>query len=245
MPVRRPSIPAAPTRTAARAPGPLRLDRSRQAAPQVFDHLRDLIVSLELAPGTVLSRAELADDYGLSQTPIRDALIRLGEEGLVDIFPQHATVVSRIDVDAARQAHFLRRAIECEVVRELAVRAEPGLLARLRAQVDVQASLTGEHSYRAFIEADRAFHALMYEAAGVPDLFDLVRRRSGHVDRLRLLHLPSAGKERAILRDHRRIVEAIARGDGDGAQAALRDHLTGTLAQVDEIRRRHPGYLSD
>jgi DNA-binding GntR family transcriptional regulator len=222
----------------------LRLDRSRQAAPQVFDRLRDLIVSLQLAPGTVLSRAELADEFGLSQTPIRDALIKLGEEGLVDIFPQHATVVSRIDVDAARQAHFLRRAIETEVVRVLAGRATPELLARLRAQIDVQSSLTGEPSYREFIEADRAFHCLMYQAAGVPDLYDLVRRRSGHVDRLRLLHLPSAGKERAIIRDHRRIVESIAQGDADAAQAGLRDHLSGTLAKIDEIRRSYPDYLT-
>ena len=106
-----------------RAP-PLRLDRSRQAAPQVFELLRERIVALELAPGTVLSRAELAEAFGVSQTPIRDALLRLGEEGLVDIFPQHATVVSRIDVPAAVQAHFLRRAIECEIAQALTAAPE-------------------------------------------------------------------------------------------------------------------------
>src|SRR5687768_16350815 len=119
---------------------PLRRDRSRQAAPQVLEHLRERIMSLDLTPGTVLSRTELAEDYGLSQTPIRDALIRLGEEGLVDIFPQHATVVSRIDVASALQAHFLRRAIESEIVRVLAGHASAELLARLRAQIDVQAA---------------------------------------------------------------------------------------------------------
>ncbi|MFX8242954.1 GntR family transcriptional regulator, partial [Acinetobacter baumannii] len=80
------------------------LDRSRHAAPQVFEHLRELIIGVRLVPGTVLQRAELAAQYGLSQTPIRDALIKLGEEGLVDIFPQHATVVSAINVTQARQA---------------------------------------------------------------------------------------------------------------------------------------------
>ena len=224
---------------------PLRRDRSRQAAPQVLEHLRERILSLDLAPGTLLSRTELAEQYGLSQTPVRDALIRLGEEGLVDIFPQHATVVSRIDVVSATQAHFLRRAIECEIARVLAGQAGPELLARLRAQTDVQSALMGENSYREFIEADRGFHRLMYEAAGVPELFELVRRRSGHVDRLRLLHLPSAGKARNIIRDHRRIVEAIAGGDPEAAQAAVRDHLSGTLAQVETIRREHPDYLSD
>lgn len=224
---------------------PLRLDRSRQAAPQVFEVLRERIVALELAPGTVLSRAELAEQFGLSQTPIRDALIRLGEEGLVDIFPQHATVVSRIDVPAAVQSHFLRRAIECEVVRTLAEKADAALLARLRAQVDVQAALAGADSHLQFIEADRTFHRLMVEAAGVPELYELVRSRSGHVDRLRRLHLYSAGKMRAILREHRRIVEAIGSGDAAAAQDAVREHLSGTLAKVDEIRRSHPDYLTD
>ncbi len=235
---------ARPPSTNTRTPA-LRRDRSRQAAPQVLEHLRERVLSLDLAPGTVLSRAELAGQYGLSQTPIRDALMRLGEEGLVDVFPQHATVVSRIDVGAAVQAHFLRRAIECEIARVLAGRTDAALLARLRAQIDLQSALMGADSYREFIEADRNFHRLMYEAAGVPELFDLVRRRSGHVDRLRLLHLPSAGKERNIIRDHRRIVETIAGGDAQEAQAAVREHLSGTLAQIETIRRSHPDYLTE
>jgi GntR family transcriptional regulator, rspAB operon transcriptional repressor len=223
---------------------PIALDRSRHAAPQVFERLRDMILSLQLTPGTVLSRAELAAQFGLSQTPIRDALIKLGEEGLVDIFPQHATLVSRIDAAAAAQAQFLRRSIEAEVVFTLAGQADATLVARLRAQVDVQTALTGSTSYLEFIEADRTFHRLMYGAAGVPDLFDLVRQRSGHLDRLRMLNLPSVGKQRAIIRDHRRIVDAIAAGDGAGAQASLREHLSGTLGQIDAIRKAHPDYFT-
>ncbi|HSI57642.1 MAG TPA: GntR family transcriptional regulator [Ideonella sp.] len=228
---------------------PTRLDRSRHAAPQVFEKLRELILSLELEPGTVLSRAELAEQFGLSQTPIRDALIKLGEEGLVDIFPQHATVVSRINLSSARQAHFLRKAIEAEVVRTLATTVDPKLVARLRAQVDLQAAVMGSDSgsdhYGEFVAADQAFHRMMYEAAGVPELFALVRRLSGHVDRLRRLHLPQAGKTQAVVRDHRRIVDAIAKGDPDAAQARLREHLSGTLGQVEEISARHPDYVTE
>lgn len=222
----------------------LQRDRSRQAAPQVFEHLRERIVGLDLAPGTVLSRADLAAAYGLSQTPIRDALLRLGDEGLVDIFPQHATVVSRIDVPAAREAHFLRRAIECEVAHTLASAPPAGLTQRLRAQIDVLAALTGDAARHDFIAADRRFHQLMYAAAGVAELFDLVRRRSGHVDRLRLLHLPSTGKAQAILREHAAIVDAIDAGDAAAAQQAVRAHLSGTLGQVDEIRQRHGDWLA-
>ncbi|HEX2009802.1 MAG TPA: GntR family transcriptional regulator [Roseateles sp.] len=226
-----------------KASSSVQLDRSRQAAPQVFERLRELIVSLELAPGMVLSRAELAERFGLSQTPIRDALIKLGEEGLVDIFPQHATLVSRIDLASAQQAHFLRRAIELEAVRALAGAADAVLVAKLRAQVDLQAALMNSEAFDEFIAADLAFHRLMYEAAGVPDLFDLVRRLSGHVDRLRRLDLPSAGKARAVVRDHRRIVDAIAQGDPAAAQEALREHLSGTLSRLEQISAKYPDYV--
>src|SRR5258708_22676417 len=69
-----------------------RLDRDRQAAPQVFERLRSMIISLDLPPGSPLSRAALAGQFGVSSTPIRDALMRLGEEGLVEGVPPYATV---------------------------------------------------------------------------------------------------------------------------------------------------------
>ena len=94
-----------------------------------------MIVSLELTPGTVLSRTELADKFGLSSTPVRDALSKLGEEGLVDIFPQHATVVSRISVESALQEHFLRRSIELEIARTLAKQRNYGLISQLRSTI--------------------------------------------------------------------------------------------------------------
>ncbi|MDR5782256.1 GntR family transcriptional regulator [Caballeronia sp. LZ065] len=222
-----------------------RLDRSRHAAPQVFERLRELILSLELAPGTVLSRSELATRYGLSQTPVRDALIKLGEEGLVDIFPQHATVVSQISVASALQAHFLRRSIELEIVRTLAHAHKASLVARLRATIAEQMDYLEPQDVEQFALLDHAFHRQMYEAAGVPQLWDLVRRLSGHIDRLRRLHLPVEGKTLAVVRDHTAIVDAIEQGNADAADAALRAHLSGTLSQLDEIRASHPDYLTD
>jgi GntR family transcriptional regulator, rspAB operon transcriptional repressor len=233
-----------PVRAAAHARKPRSLDPKRQAAPQVFERLRDMILALEMTPGTVLARNELAAMFGVSQTPVRDALIKLSEEGLVDIFPQHATVVSRIDIEQAQQAHFLRRAIELEVAATLAAQPTELLVAQLRAQVDIQNALASGDDYGKFIAADREFHRLMYVAAGVPDLFDLVRRRSGHVDRLRRLHLPSVGKAKAVVRDHKRMVEAIATGDAEQARERVREHLSGTLGQVEQIRAAHPDYIA-
>jgi DNA-binding GntR family transcriptional regulator len=222
----------------------IRLDRTRLAAPQVLEKLRDAILSLDLVPGTVLARQELADQFGVSQTPVREALLRLSEEGLVDVFPQHATLVSRIDIAAARQAHFLRRSIELELVHQLALEAPADLVEQMKATIAQQAALSAAQRYGDFVGADRAFHRLMYEAGGVPDLWELVGRVSGHVDRLRRLHLPTAGKTEAILRDHRAIVRGIEAKDPAAAQAALRKHLSGTLSAVDEICRQYPDYVA-
>ncbi|MGK9169499.1 GntR family transcriptional regulator [Inquilinus limosus] len=221
----------------------IQLDRARQAAPQVFERLREQIIALTLVPGSVLARNELMAQFGVSQTPIRDALLRLAEEGLVDIFPQHATVVSPIDLVAARQAHFLRRSVELEVVRTLALREDRSFVPRLRALIARQRALLDAEDFEAFAETDQSLHRQLCEVAEVPDLWALIRSRSGHLDRLRRLHLPVPGKAQSILDDHARILDAIADGDADRAQEALRQHLSGTLAQADEIRARFPDYV--
>ena len=80
---------------------PLAIERTRQTAPQIYDSLREQILAVTLKPGMVLNRVELAQHYGVSQTPIRDALQMLSAEGLVEVYAQHATLVSRIRLQAA------------------------------------------------------------------------------------------------------------------------------------------------
>jgi DNA-binding GntR family transcriptional regulator len=219
------------------------LDPTRHAAPQVVEALRAAIISLELAPGSALDRAELALRFGVSQTPVRDALIRLSEEGLVIVRAQSTTQVSRIDVPAAREAHTLRRAIEIEIARQLAQAPDPAVMAELRVQLTRQAALAAQKDYLGFIAADKEFHRQMYIAAGLPRLWAVVVRMSGHVDRLRLLHVPAEGKADSIMSGHHAIVDAIESGKADAAQQAVREHLSGTLASVDDIQQRYPEYL--
>jgi len=235
---------AHPAPRAASRPG-ARLDRARQAAPQVFERLRNAILALELPPGAPLSRAGLAGQFGVSSTPVRDALMRLEEEGLVDVFPQHATVVSRIDIDRAQQAHFLRQALELEIVRLLAAHPDASLIVRLDHAIASQQQFAKAGDFEAFIAGDNDFHVQLYAAAGKRDLWTLVRSRSGHIDRLRRLHLPSPGKAQNIVRHHKLIARAIEARDPDAAQQHLRKHLSGTLSELDAIRSRYPEYLAD
>ena len=221
------------------------LDPSRHASTQVFDYLRDQIISLALPPGTVLNRTELQERFRLSSTPIRDALLRLRDEGFVDIFPQSATKVSAIDLTAARQAQFLRRSVELEVIRTLSEAPDQEFIRRLRTLIARQKALAELGELDVFNTLDQSFHQTMYEAAGVPDLWTIVRRNSGQIDRLRRLHLPEPGKAQQIVADHTAIVDAIAACDLLRAEQAVRGHLSRSLAFSTEMRTRYPDYFRD
>ncbi len=216
------------------------LDPDRKAVPQLYELLRNQILSLQLAPGALLSRAALALEFGTSQTPVREALLRLADENLVDVFPQASTRVSLIDMTLAREAHFLRRSVELEVVRELILQDDPLVVVDLQALLKKQEILRDAGDFAAFTEADTAFHRALYAAAGMAPLWRLLHSRSGHLDRLRRLHLPVAGKLNRIVSDHQKIVAAIVERDIQKAQDALRDHLSGTLEYVPQIMQEHP-----
>jgi DNA-binding GntR family transcriptional regulator len=218
---------------------------AQQAAHHVFEQLRDDILAITLAPGTALSRQVLQKQFGLSSTPIRDALMRLEVAGLVDVFPQSGTVVSLIDVPLAREAQFLRRSIELEAVRTLASTPDAGIVRDLRAVIAEQRKHAKAGDLERFNDADLMFHKILYAAAGAPELWALVRRQSVHIDRIRRLHLPVKGKVAQIIRDHAAIVAAIADGVPDRAQTELRNHLSQSLAFSSELRARFPAYFKE
>ncbi len=222
----------------------IELDRSRYAAPQLYELLRQKIVSLEMLPGVPLSRVQLSAQYNVSQTPVREALLKLAEERLVDVFPQSATKVSLIDIAFAEETHFLRQAIELEIVRELALKKPARLIAEMKAFLKKQEVLRDNEDFSGFSLADEAFHRCMYKAADKDALWTLVRSRSGHIDRLRRLHLPAVGKLHRIVSDHSRIVLAIEQADPVLAQQSLRAHLSETLAYTAQIRVDHPQFFT-
>lgn len=225
--------------------GSFELAKRPTAAIQIYDYLRAKIVSLELEPGTALPRPDLARFFNASVTPVRDALLRLEEEGLVDIFPQHGTRVRAIDLDSARNAHFLRLALELEVARKLARQADPALLAQLRSLVETQANCWARRDIEGFVATDQEFHRTMFNAAQVGRLWQTIRARSGNMDRLRRLHLPLNGKAESTLREHAELTDAIERRDPDLAEDRVRRHLGGTLSQLIDLREKYPQYLSD
>jgi len=222
---------------------PFAIDRKRLAAHQIYDDLRERIVGLDLKPGTGLSRPALTEFYRVSQTPIRDAILKLEQDGLVEIYPQSKTLVARIDVEDAKETQFLRTAIEMEVARSLALSGDPAATRPARQLLGQQRDALDQGELMAFIELDRQFHASLARAAGHAGLWDLIRAKSGHLDRLRGLHLPSPGKGQDIMADHEAILAGIEKGDEAAARAAVRKHLSGTLSAIDQIVETNPGYF--
>nr|WP_206078895.1 GntR family transcriptional regulator [Mesorhizobium camelthorni] len=211
---------------------------------QLYELLRGRIISLELRPGMQLSRNDLAAFYGVSQTPVRDALQMLEKEGLIAVIPQSRTEVTRIDIHQARETQFLRMSLELEVVRSLSTEAGRSVVAHASRIVQLQeTALKVDEDLERFSQLDRRFHQTMFEAAGVPDLWTLVQSRSGHIDRLRQLNLMDPGKGATILTAHREILDRMKALDAPGAQEAVRRHLSGTLAKVDEIRQAHSQFF--
>jgi DNA-binding GntR family transcriptional regulator len=220
-------------------PGKFQLDRSRSATLQVYEHLRELIVTLALKPGTVLSRSELSDYFDLSQTPVREALARLEEERLVDIYPQHVTRVSAVDLSSARQAHFLRLSLELEIVSVAARSPNPKLEKLLLSLISRQRYCLEIDDLESFTRADMEFHQAMYAEADLPDLWSCMRSKSGNLDRLRRLHLPVKGKAHSILDEHTQIARYIGAGDAEEARTHVREHLSGTLGILNALREKN------
>ena len=235
--------PDVPRKIAASPAPPGRPIKRGSASAQIHDALRDRIVALEFAPGAFLSRSEIATYYGVSQTPVRDAMMRLEEEGLLIIYPQSKTLVSKIDVAHAQETQFLRLSIELEVTRRLAQESAADRICRARTCLSLQRAALESGDLDEFGRLDREYHGALYEAAGVANLWQIVTARSGHIDRLRKLNLPDPGKSTSILSCHDRILKAIETGDVPGAEAVVREHLSGTLAQVPKITEKYPQYF--
>lgn len=213
------------------------------AVTRVTEGLRRRVVALELPPDTVLIRADLAREFGVSLTPLREALQRLETEGLVHIFPQSRTVVSRIDTRQIAEAHMLRVAVETEAQRRLAPICDDATLVRLEMLVAMQRAAADSGDMTALQELDEAFHRTLITAAGYPGLHQLIRSRSGHLNRLRRLDLPDEGKVRRILSGHQALTAALAAHDGEAAVAAIRDHLSQTISRMDVLRARFPDHF--
>ncbi len=214
------------------------VDRRRPIVPQIYDALRDAIVGVALRPGQVISETEMAASFGVSRTPIREALIRLADEGLIDIYPQAGTFVSRIDLAAVREAQFVRQTLETAVAIQAAsigvgVTAFEPILER-------QERAIRDGDFAEFFASDEELHRKVFELAGHGATWRLVQSAKSHLDRVRQLERPSEETLLEMLGQHRAIAAAIGSGDTARVVEVVREHSTVILTVAPDVAARHP-----
>ena len=199
------------------------LDRTSRS--QICTELRRSIIMGHRAPGERLSVESLADSYGTSVTPIRDALQMLSEAGLVTIKPRSGYFITRITLKQLRDLLELREILELAAVRRAANHITE---AQLDALKSVHAGYTGDddESYDRYTQENRQFHFLVAQASGNQELADTVAHLH---DRLaRFMVICHAGE--TMEKTHARIIEALATQDAESAQQALQNELAETRA---------------
>lgn len=207
------------------------IERMRSVGPQVYDSLRRAILSLALVPGEALSEKALSDEMGVSRTPVREALARLAQENLVVIIPQVGTFVSKIDLGRVAEAQFVRTALECAAIADT-MDAEPHDLVLLRQNIAKQRDLDEARGWDGIYELDHQFHSHLTVISNHPMVDELVRVPLMHMERVRRLSIPYAGRIESLLDlpsiidQHERIADAIASRDQAGAVDAMREHLS-------------------
>jgi len=213
------------------------------AVGYVYEELRNRIINLKLEPGAPVTKNMLTERFNVSPTPIREALLRLAEEDLVNIIPQSGTAISLINIQSAQEVHFLRLSVEIEVARVLCMEIDDSGLAELNAWMERQVTELNAGNQTAFKQADNNFHLEMFRLAGVKGLTQLLDRRRGHYDRIRGLYLREHQRREVVVEEHRKIFAALKKRDIHAAEAAVRMHLGKSLAIVDQIRDRYPNYF--
>ena len=128
----------------------------------IYYKLREEIINLYLEPGTSISEKELSEKYSVSRTPVREALVRLAQEGLVNIYPQKGTVISLIDLSAVEEGRFLREHLERAVVIEACKDFSQENILSLEMNLKLQKMYIENHDYKKLFEADEEFHKTIF-----------------------------------------------------------------------------------
>lgn len=205
------------------------LPESGSLVERVYQLLREKIINLSLSPGMPLPEKEIATILNVSKTPVREALIRLSNDQLVNIVPKSGSYVAPISIDRYLEACFIRVQLEGGCVRRL---AEKGLSmaeqVHLRSLVSQQQQLLDApvRDYERFFRADEQFHEMLFQYAGLPGAWALLNGAQAEIDRVRHLKIRQGIlRSRAVVEEHSNIIQAVIDRSPDSAEAVMIYHI--------------------
>ena len=210
------------------------ISRTASAATIVFEALRKAIIEGELKDGEPLRQDEIARMFNTSRIPVREAISRLEEQGLVKSQRYKGAVVAGLSLEEATEVFDFRALVECEVIRRAVPKMSKDLLAEARAYCEDFAASPNPMDWG---DLNRKFHGALYSACALPYHISVVDNAMDRIDRyLRAQLVMSDGMERANI-EHLSILEACEMGNADRAAALTLDHIEGAKASLAAHRK--------
>jgi DNA-binding GntR family transcriptional regulator len=208
-------------------------------AQQAYAALKRDIISCKLRPGEVVVESELAVAYGMSKTPIREALNLLRNEGFVQVLPRRGTLIKPIDVQDVQHTFFLRMLLEPEAAALAATRATGEQLKRLTELATAPAAGTGPPNQAERLLRNRLFHVALAEASGIPRLIAIVGSLHEEVERFyNSERLRASGDPTG--EHHHTILEAVVTGDAEQARSLMTESIKASRQHLIELLLADP-----
>jgi DNA-binding GntR family transcriptional regulator len=213
--------------------------RRPRVVDEVYAELRRKIIHMELAPGYQALEKEIARQLGVSRTPVREALVRLQQEGLVEIVPRQGMRVRPISARDIREINEVLAYLEAGAAEKLASRrVTPEEMARLEAAIAEMDRALDSDDLDAWAQADYQFHGLLVEFTGNRHLIEVARGFLDRAHRIRLLTTPLRSRPVYSNVNHAAVVEAIRRGDAQTAQEIHRAHKRRWSRELNDVLDR-------
>jgi len=217
----------------------LNRDKRGGTVQHIHDVIRDAIVQLEIPPGALIDKSALCERLGVSRFPVSEALGRLAEDGFVEILPQRGTRVTLINLADCREAMFIRRSLESDAVRNIALRDDKALLNALRDNVAAQRAAMKIDDRIAFHALDLALHDLLLDALGFERVKTAVYAARAKLDRMRLF-LCTPQRQASTIQEHDRILDALRTHDPAAAGRAMEQHLDMVMTELATFSATRP-----
>lgn len=208
-----------------------------------YERLRAAIVSMDLLPGTPISEKTIALKEGISRTPIREAILRLTKENLLEVVPKSGTFVARIPISSLPESMIARRALESMTTRSAARHARKSQVLELHAIVERQREMAEQGDTKGFHRVDEDFHEMIAIIGKLRGLWTLVQQVKLQVDRFRQLTLPEDGRMMMVVKEHAAIVTAIENKDETAAIAGMEAHLSGLQLSIAHAVEANPEFF--
>lgn len=204
---------------------PIKLDNYKPLREIVFETLRDAIITGKMGPGERLMEIQLAEEMGVSRTPVREAIRKLELEGFVVMVPRKGAYVAGVSIKDIADVFEVRAALEGLAASLAAERITEEELDRLeRSIVSINEVSDGKNINKA-VESDIDFHDMLYQASRNQKLITIITNLKEQLQRYRATSLAEEGRTKDAVDEHKQIVEALSERNGELAAELARQHI--------------------